>query len=229
MIPETIGAIAYLDKYGQHLMRHLDAGYVLTCVGSTKGLTYKRSRRGNSLADRIAMHTLAREKASESPKFVDFFPSGSDERQYCSPGFNLPVGVISRPAPGEYPEYHTSFDNRDFVSFEAMAEMVHLYKKICQTFETNKFYKNLHPWGEPRLGIRGLQSTIGSQRELDAGTAAVKWLLSFADGNNDLMAIAERSGVDYWLLEERARACVAAGLLVEMAANNVAENSVPTI
>lgn len=210
--PETIGAIAYLARHGEHLREHLVAGYVLSCIGDDAPFTYKRSRRGDSLADRAAVLALGLRDGPE-PLVLDFWPSGSDERQYCSPGFNLPVGVVARSIYASYPEYHTSLDNRDFISFEALVESVDACEEICRVLERNLTYRNLYPYGEPQLGKRGLQSTLGARRERQERTAAIKWLLSFADGEHDLIAIAQRSGMDFWLLDEAARDCERAGLL----------------
>ena len=212
-LPETIGSIAYLHRCGGHLKDHLAAGYVVTCVGDCGNFTYKRSRRGGTLADRACEYLLSQTDKSFSVR--DFAPFGSDERQYCSPGFDLPVGALMRSAPGDYPQYHTSLDNREAVSFEAMAESVDLYTRLCLTLDGNRRYLNQVMFGEPQLGKYGLYPGTGGQNATIPDTADILWLLSLADGNNDLIAIAEKSGVDFDVLASIAERCLEAGLLKE--------------
>jgi aminopeptidase-like protein len=216
-LPETIGSIAYLHLRGAGLRERLVAGYVLTCIGLDAPLTYKRSRRGTSVADRAAEYCLARTPACQS-RVIDFTPASfsSDERQYCSPGFDLPVGVVSRTIVGEYPEYHTSLDNRDLVSFDAMAESVEALTRLCDVLDANVTLRNLLPCGEPQLSKRGLYPTLGAPRARRSAVDATMWILNLSDGTHDLLSIAERSGMDVHLLADRAHACRAAGLLDEV-------------
>jgi len=210
-IPETIGAIAYLDKHGAHLQRKMKAGYVVTCVGDPGKFHYKRSRRGNSEADRAAEHFLQHCGSEFHAK--DFVPDGSDERQYCSPGFNLPVGSLMRTSYYLYKEYHTSFDNKDFISFEAMRGTVEAYVQVCRILELNRRYKNLFPYGEPQLGKRGLYPDFvapGGRRDyLDN----LLFLLNFSDGENDLLDIARKRGRSALEFEDIIRRCREAGIL----------------
>ena len=210
--PETIGAVAYLDRMGDHLLARMEAGFVLTCIGTKAPFTLKRSRRGDSLADRAAEQILAR-RPGAPPKILDFFPTGSDERQYCSPGFNLPVAMIARSLYGDYPEYHTSLDNRDFVSFEAIVGSVDACFDICFALDRNIRYRNIVAKGEPQLGRRGLMATLGAQRSIEDEFKAMHWLLNLADGEHDLLSIAERGGADLRLLDRLAEKCKAAGIL----------------
>jgi aminopeptidase-like protein len=185
---------------------------VVTCIGDPGNFTYKRSRRETSLADRAAEHTL---KHSGKPyKTLDFSPLGSDERQYCSPGFNLPVGSLMRSMYGTYPEYHTSLDNKSFISFDAVAESVDMYLNIVKTLEINRIYKNLFPHGEPQLGKRGLYETLG-RNTIPELSSAVFWLLNYADGEHDLLWIAEKSGYSIELLGKAAQACLEARVIRE--------------
>ena len=213
-LPETIGSIAYLHMRGALLRQRLLAGYVLTCVGLNAPFVYKRSRRSDSAADRAAAYCLRCRPAPDS-RVVDFTPASfsSDERQYCSPGFNLPVGVFSRTVIGAYPEYHTSLDNKSLVSFEAMAEAVTVLADLCDVLDTNVTLRSLYPFGEPLLSKRGLYPTIGAARERRESVDATMWVLNLADGEHDLLSVAERSGMNYHLLADRARACIAAGLI----------------
>ena len=208
-LPETIGSLAYLHMRGELLKTQLVAGYVVTCIGDDAPFTYKRSRQGNSLADRSALHVLS---SHTGVRIHDFFPSGSDERQYCSPGFNLPVGSLMRSMYGTYPEYHTSLDNRDFVSFPAMQESVATYEAILKTLELSRSYRNLEPYGEPNLGRRGLYPPRGTTLPPEH-LSAILWVLNYSDGAHDLLDIAARSGLELPTLADAAQACLKAGLL----------------
>jgi len=193
-VPETIGTIFYLSKYGEALKSKLKAGFVVTTIGDNGAFTYKRSRQGNSLPDRAA--ELILEQTEKDFVIEDFFPYGSDERQYCSPGFDLPVGSLMRTRYGMYQQYHTSDDNKSFISFEAMVKSVQKYLEIIEVIEENKYYKNRFPYCEPKLSERGLYPTNGSanhQHELNAAL----WVLNLADGTNDLISISRRSKIDF--------------------------------
>tara|TARA_R110002073_G_scaffold72537_1_gene177598 strand:- start:624300 stop:625568 length:1269 start_codon:yes stop_codon:yes gene_type:complete len=192
--PETIGSICYLSKHGEHFKDKLEAGFVVTCVGDNDNFTYKKSRRGNSLVDRAVEIVLS--QTEEKFNIVDFAPRGSDERQYCSPGFNLPVGSLMRTMYGEYPEYHTSGDNKEFISFAAMEKTIDKYLEVLTVIEKNKKYINLHPYCEPQLGKRGLYPSL-SEKEKDLEIDAMMWILNFSDGQSDLIDIVKKSKVKY--------------------------------
>lgn len=192
-VPETIGSIYSLSVKGEHWKNHLKAGFVITCIGDDGKFTYKRSRIGNSLPDR-AVETILNQTENEF-NLVDFFPSGSDERQYCSPGFNLPVGSLMRTMYGKYPEYHTSADNKDFVSFEAMEKSVQKYIDVIELIEKNEKYINKMPYCEPQLGKRDLYPTLGSQKGTQDFVTAMMWILNLSDGENDLISISEKSKI----------------------------------
>jgi aminopeptidase-like protein len=212
-LPETIGAIAYLSLRGEGLRERLVAGYVLTCLGDAGRFTYKRSRQGNCLADRAAAHVLGPHNA----EIIDFFPQGCDERQYCSPGFDLPIGSVMRTMYWRYPEYHTSLDNKDLMSFPTMADTVDACFAICRVLEADARYRSLVPYGEPQLGKRGLYPSLGGANEREARVRGQAWLLNLSDGRHSLLDIAERSGESVMELAEIAETCVAAGLLERMA------------
>ncbi|HLS31688.1 MAG TPA: DUF4910 domain-containing protein [Flavobacteriaceae bacterium] len=190
--PETIGALYNLSIHGAHWKDNLQAGFVVNCVGDSGDFTYKKSRTENSLTDRAT--TLVLKQTESDYEILDFAPLGSDERQYCSPGFNLPVGSLMRTKHNTYPEYHTSADNKDFISFEAMQDSVQKYLDIIQVIEWNAFYINTLPYGEPQLGKRGLYPTL-SQKGERAFVDAMMWVLNLSDGNHDLIAISERSKI----------------------------------
>jgi aminopeptidase-like protein len=168
-------------------------GLVLACVGDRGKPTYKRSRRGTAVIDRAMMHVLQRSGADFEIK--DFSPYGYDERQYCSPGFDLPVGVLSRTPHGCFPEYHTSADNLDFVDRASLADTVRTCLSVLEVLEGDGIYLNRNPKCEPQLGKRGLYSSMGGHggnRDMDA---ALLWTLNFCDGAHSLLDIAERSGI----------------------------------
>ncbi len=208
--PETIGALCALAMHGEHLRANLVAGYVVTCVGLDTGFTYKRSRRGDSLADDCAMHALRH--LGQEFESRDFSPVGSDERQYCSPGFDLPVGSLMRGVYAEYPEYHTSLDDKRLISFRALQGSIDAYEAVCRTLDQNVAYRNLFPFGEPQLGARGLYPTLGSADQ-SRRVEPLMWVLNFSDGHHDLLAIAERSGLPIDMLWQAARAAEDKGVI----------------
>ena len=209
-LPETIGSICYLSMNGKHLIKNLDAGFVVTCIGDNGPFTYKKSRNGNSLPDRAT--ELVLKQTETDYKIIDFFPMGSDERQYCSPGFNLPVGSLMRTMYGIYPEYHTSGDNKEFISFEAMEKSVEKYLEIFKVITYNKKYINTMPYCEPQLGKRELYPTMGG-KGLKKIIEATMWLLNMSDGENDLIDIANRSKVNYQKLIENVDKLLTNGII----------------
>lgn len=213
-MPETVGAIWYLSGNGDRLKENLTAGYVLTCIGDRGRFTYKRSRRGNTSADEAAEFVLN----ASGVEYVaeDFFPTGSDERQYCSPGFDLPVGSIMRTRYGKYNEYHTSADNKSFISFEAMEEAVGICLSVIEMIDMNGIYINLMPYCEPQLGKRGLYPTLGSQKETSGRVEAMMWMLNQSDGSNDIFSISRKSGIGPETLAQAAVDLVNAGLIKRM-------------
>lgn len=217
LAPETIGAIAYLSQRGEHLLQHTVAGYVFTCLGMPGTYTYKKSRRGDSLADRAAITVLGQMKDAET-SVREFWPSGSDERQYCSPGYNLPVGSIMRVPYGEFPEYHTSMDNRDLISFPAMVESVDACFEICLALDMNVKFKSAVMHGEPHYTKWGL----APNRKEDLARPgyndreSLEWLLNLSDGEHGLLDISVKSGIPVPLLDDAARRCCDVGLLEEL-------------
>lgn len=210
-IPGTIGAITWLARNEAELgrVRH---GLVIACVGDGGHLRYKQSRRGDAEIDRAVRHVLGH---SGAPFSIDeFSPYGYDERQYCSPGFNLPVGSLTRTPHGRFPEYHTSADNLDFVRPECLADSLAAYLAVAELLEQNLVYRNTSPRGEPQLGRRGLYSQIGGQTDTKRRELALLWVLSLSDGEHDLLAIADRAGLDFPTVAGAAAALEACGLLV---------------
>ena len=175
-----------------------DHGLAISCVGDPGPLRYKRSRRGDAEIDRAAA-VLLRERPDSLVS--DWSPLGGDERQYCSPGFDLPVGTFSRTPHGLFPEYHSSADDLDLVTAPSLGESFRAALEIIDAVETNGSYLNRSPYGEPRLGKRGLYQSVpdGTYPE-----APLLWVLSLSDGAHDLIAIAERSGLPYRAIREAA-------------------------
>jgi aminopeptidase-like protein len=202
-IPETIGAITWLSKNEQNLQR-IKHGLVATCLGDPGLSTYKKTRDGNNEIDKIAEYVLKKSKQDYS--IQDFFPHGSDERQFCSPGFNLPCGSLVRslPGSGKFPEYHTSDDNLDFVTPENLTDTFLKYSEIIFVADNNAKYVNLNPKCEPQLGKRGLYRQLGSQKRTEEKDSAMFWILNQSDGKNSLLDISIKSKLDFHLLKETA-------------------------
>lgn len=209
--PETIGVVAYLYENGMHLKQKLKAGYVLTCCGDDANFIYKQSKHVNSIADEIAKHVL---KHQDVPyEIIPFSVGGSDERQYCSPGFNLPVGSLTRSMYQRYKEYHTSLDNKNFISFEAMKKTIETYFLFVKALELNNYYKAEIEYCEPQLGKRGLYP---SSVNPDVSRKLIHdrmHLLSFADGKLSLIEIAELKNIPVFDLEQHVLLLQEEGLL----------------
>ena len=201
-LPETIGSITYLSLKGQELKERVIGGYVINCIGDSGNFTYKKSRQGNSLADRAALNVL--NSLNIEYDLYDWFPTGSDERQYCSPAFDLPIGSLMRSMYGKYKEYHTSLDNFDFIPVEKLYESFETYKKILLSIETNERIDSLHKECEPKLDKRGLYPSLGSQKETETSVKKIMYLWAFADGKTDIIDIANKLNCGaYELVDEK--------------------------
>ena len=199
-MPETLGTICYLSKKFQEIKKNIIAGYVLTCLGLGNSFTYKCSRQDNSRGDRLIKRLL---KKNNTNKIIPFTPiAGSDERQFCSPGFDLPVGSLMRKRYLEYPEYHSSLDNKELISFDAIEGAVNFCMNIIDDFETNLIFKNTVMNGEPRLGNKGLYPKFSSNQYFDEKLNAILWILNLSDGNHDIKDIEERTGYTQKVLLE---------------------------
>lgn len=209
-IPGTIGAITWLarNRDAAARVRH---GLVLTCVGDPGAFTYKRSRRGQAEVDQALVHVLRH--AGHPHRVIDFFPYGYDERQYCSPGFNLPVGCLMRSQHGTFPEYHTSGDDLDFVRPEALRESLELCLAAVDVLERNRVYVSTNPYCEPQLGRRGLYGAVGGYSPQEYQLTML-WVLNLADGEHSLLEIAERAGAPFAMVADIADRLIEHGLLV---------------
>ena len=175
------------------MLQNTLGGIVLTCVGDRGNFTLKRSRQGDSLFDRIASYYIQQEKGT----LIDFFPSGgSDERQYCSPGINLPFCSITRTMYEQYKEYHTSKDNKAFISFESILGSADLLERIIDTLENDEIFINLMPYCEVQLGKRGLYPTLSAVGNKSDELKAMMWLLNYSDGKHSLFDIIQKSNIN---------------------------------
>jgi aminopeptidase-like protein len=208
--PGTIGAITWLaqNETRCHNIKH---GLVVSMLGDGGGPTYKKSRRGDSLIDRAVIHILRHSGAT--PTVLDFSPYGYDERQYCSPGFNLPVGLFQRSKFGAIPEYHTSADNLDFIAPKHLAQSFSIIAEAIEILEHNATYRNTLPKCEPQLGRRGLYGAIGGDKDAAAANMAMLWILNLSDGNNSLLDIAERADLPFPVIYRTAKLLEDKGLL----------------
>lgn len=210
-IPETIGAIAWLSQNKDKVSK-IKHGLIATCVGDSGNLTYKKTRIGNAEIDRIVGKVLI--ESGELYKIIEFNPAdGSDERQFSSPGFNMPVGSLMRTCYGHFPEYHTSADNLEFISSEHLADSLKKYIEVIYILENNNKYISLNPECEPQLGNRGLYRTISTNENLKINEQAMFWILNYSDGGNSLLEISNRSGISFNQIKETADVLMEKGLL----------------
>jgi aminopeptidase-like protein len=211
-IPGTIGSITWLALNEPRLagIRH---GLVLANVGDAGSLTYKKSRRGNADVDRAALNVLRHSGRKHDVR--EFVPYGYDERQFCSPGINLPVGCLSRTPHGEFPEYHTSGDDLTFLKSASLADSLACCLAILRVLEGNRVYVNQNPKCEPQLGRRGLYRGFGGSMDARAREMALLWVLNLADGQHSLLDISDRSAIPYDTVRVAATALLDHGLLKE--------------
>jgi aminopeptidase-like protein len=204
-VPATLGPLVWMSR-NENVLPSIRAGFVLAGVGDRGKPTYTRSRRGNAMIDRATIHVIHHTNAASTIR--DFAPNGYDQRQYCSPGFDLPIGCLMRTPNGEYPEYHFSADNPSLVAPEGLGDSWRIVRQAVDIVQEDRRYLNLLPKGEPRLGARGLFA--------DAERLGMLWTLNFSDGTRSLLDIAERSGMPFWLLHEGAQRLIETGLLREL-------------
>lgn len=197
-IPETIGSIVYIKKNYQTLKKNTIAGFVITCVGDEGNFSYLESKYGNTLADRSARTIL--NYYAKKFKTYSFIERGSDERQFCSPNVDLPVCSIMRSKHGKYKEYHTSLDNLDFISIKALDESLMIYSKIISLIEINFNYKSKYLC-EPQMSKRNLYPKIGKNKK-DLTTKKIMNVLTYCDGNNDIIKLSEILNTDPFEINE---------------------------
>jgi aminopeptidase-like protein len=209
-IPGTIGSITWLARNETQASR-ISHGLVVACVGDSGKFHYKRSRRDDAEIDRAVICAL--KGTSGEFEVREFSPYGYDERQYCSPGFNLAVGSLSRTPHGEFPQYHTSADNLAFVLPEALAGSLAAYLSVIRILENNARYINTNPKCEPQLGKRGLYRTLGGLPDAGHMEMAMLWTLNLSDGDHSLLDIAERADLPFDTIYKAAQLLAEQGLL----------------
>lgn len=201
-VPETIGAIAYLNMYKEHFLKNVYGGFVLTCLGDSGPFNYKKTRQGDHSLDRICANVL---KHSGHPyRIREFWLPGSDERQYSSPGFNIPVASLMRSVYGEFKEYHTSADKLDFVKEKPLAETLEMYKSVIDAVESDFRYVNSNPFCELHLSKYGLDKNP-LKKDDPMYIRKILTLLNFSDGQHSLCEIADKLDVPILDLAELAR------------------------
>jgi aminopeptidase-like protein len=213
--PGTIGAITWLARNEDNVHR-IKHGLVVSMLGDRGGPTFKKSRGGNAEIDRAMIHAL--NHSGRSPAIEEFSPYGYDERQYCSPGFNLPVGLLQRSKFGTIPEYHTSADNLDFISPEALGESFRMITDAIAVIEGNGIFRNTVSKGEPQLGRRGLYGAIGGDKDSAVANMAMLWILNLSDGGHSLLDIAERAKLPFAVVKRTADLLASHDLLKPVAA-----------
>ena len=208
-VPETIGSIVYLSRNIEHLRRQVKAGFNITCIGDDRCYSYLPSRAGDTLSDRAARHVLKH----IDPKFkrYSWLDRGSDERQYCAPGIDLPIATIMRSKYGQYPEYHTSLDDLSLVTPKGLEGGFNALQQAILAVEHNVRPKTT-VLGEPQLGKRGLYPTL-STKESGAQVRAMMDLISYCDGRHDLLEIAELIGEPMGKLVDMLKPLVSHGLI----------------
>ena len=209
--PGTIGAITWLAR-NENDSQRIKHGLVISMVGDGGGPTYKKSRRGNATIDRAIAHTLRH--SGLTPTILDFFPYGYDERQYCSPGFNLPVGLFQRSRFAEIPQYHTSADNLDFIRPDHLAQSYRLIAETLDVIENDVVYRNTMPKCEPQLGKYGLYGPVGGDKEAAAANMAMLWILNLSDGMHSLLDIADHADLPFTVVCSTAQKLQQHGLLL---------------
>lgn len=218
-VPGTIGAITWLWA-NEPQVTAIKHGFVLAGVGDRGPLTYKRSRQSTAEIDRVFAHVLSR--SENKYEIMEFSPYGYDERQFCSPGFNLPVGCVMRTPFGRYPEYHTSADDLSFIHPRALVDSLTTCLEVCSVLESNRTYVNLNPKCEPQLGKRGLYRSVGGTPPPDGVDGLVLlWVLNLSDGQHSLLDIAERAGCRFTDVNEAVKLLVKHGLLRECRESSV--------
>ncbi len=208
-VPETIGSIVYLSLNIEHLKRQVKAGFNITCIGDERCYSYLPSRAGNTLSDRVALHVLKH----IDPKFkrYSWLARGSDERQYCSPGVDLPIATIMRTKYGEFPEYHTSLDDLNLVTAKGLVGGLNALRQAIQVVENNVLLKSTILC-EPQLGKRGLYPTLSTKKSGEQVQVMMN-LISYCDGKHDLLDIAEILGEPVGKLVDILKPLIAHGLI----------------
>jgi aminopeptidase-like protein len=215
-IPGTIGSLTWLAR-NEAVVPRIRHGLVLSCLGDAGAVTYKQSRRGDAAIDRIVAHVLRH--SGDAHRITPFIPYGYDERQYCSPGFNLPLGCFMRTPNGAYPEYHTSADDLALMRPASLEDSLAKLKQVAAIIEGDALCRSRNPKGEPQLGRRGLYRAMGGLSNAGHDAMALLWVLNLADGEHTLLDMAERSELPFSQIRSAADALLAADLLEPVVTN----------
>ena len=211
LAPETIGAIYYLSQYGMSFKEKLKGGVVITCCGDKGQFTLKKSRSESYF--NAVLKNILNNRTQGNYKELDFFPMGSDERQYCSPGFDLPMVCLTRTMYGEYEEYHTSKDDKSVLDFSALENYILLLKELVDSIELDGYYSNQSPYGEPQLGKRGLYPTLMKIEDRGESHKRLLYLLNYSDGKHSLLDIANKMNTTVTSFRNEVEALQNKGLL----------------
>lgn len=216
-VPETIGSIVYLSRHLDVLKQNVVAGFVLTCLGDERAYSYLPSRLGDTLADEVALHVLL----NHAPDFIrySYLERGSDERQYCSPGVDLPVCSVMRSKYNTFPEYHTSLDDTAFVTEDGLRGGFAVLRKCIEALEFNKVYRS-PVLCEVQMGRRNLYPAVSRVGGYDGKVRDMQNLLAYADGESTLLKIAEKIGIDIFTCAGIAMELEKAGVLFEASRDN---------
>ena len=211
-IPETIGSICYISKNLEHMKEHIHAGYNVSCVGDNNAYSFLPSRQERTLSDQVALHVLKH----THPDFVrySYLDRGSDERQYCSPGVDLPIASVMRTKYAQYKEYHTSLDNLDFISPEGLFGAYEVLTKCIECIENNKVYR-ASVLCEPQMGKRNLRPTLGGSTHKSLDVKLMSDILVYSDGHHDLLSLANKLDKPMWHLLDSVQILLKEGLVSE--------------
>ncbi len=204
-LPGGIGSVVWMSR-NQDILPRIRHGLVLSCIGDAAPFTYKKTRRGDATIDTVVQHVL--KAAGAEHQVIDFSPYGYDERNFCSPRHNLPVGSLTRSTHSEFSGYHSSGDNLDLVSGSRLEEALFACLSVVSVLEGDCRYLNLIPDAEPQLGKRGLYGMMGGLQKRAAMEMALLWVMNLSDGRHGLLEIAERSGYSFDLIREAAELLV---------------------
>ena len=214
-IPETIGSIAYLFNNKDTVTKRTAAGFVLTCLGDNGSLNYKRSYNSNDLVNELTQNILKYHSCDFN--IINYTPQGSDERQYCSPGFRLPVGVLTRSKFGDFPEYHTSLDNLNFVKPDKLFDSLKFINKLILGFNLNKIFKRVNPFCEPQMSKYNLYPSRGGGGMMnhDIETRNIMLILNLCDGLNSVLDISNILNIDFFKVNSIIQKLITSQLLYE--------------
>lgn len=209
-IPETIGSICYLSRHLAHLKQHVKAGFIVNCIGDERAYSFMPSRDGRTMSDRVGEAVMR--QIDPHYQAYSFLERGSDERQYCYPGVDLPIASLMRSKYAEYPEYHTSLDDLELVTAQGLQGGFDLFRQVLEVIDSNRTLRNT-VLCEPQLGKRGLYANT-STRDIGLTALDIVNVLAYCDGKTDLFEVSQRIKLPYWKVNKMAQDLEAHRLLV---------------